>query len=202
MKIDRRWLALPLVIGAALVLGGTSSARTPGPGPVGGAAGVRALVQPVANLMGMPELADFLMAKAYTESRFNPGAGSCVSNQACGLYGLREQSAGIDGKYLHDPRWSTLAAADYAWRLGHKGYDFPGQVVTWGALARGWALPKLVSDVDWSEDRSQDVLDRFEAALDHVGLPHSFIDRAAYPPGARHPGKPALAAALGLGGIS
>lgn len=176
---------------------GSRGAGVPGP-YVEGPAGIRALARPLSELMGMPESPDFLAAKAYTESRYKPGAGDCADNAACGLYGMRGNTAQIPASLLSDPRWSTMAAHDLIWRLGHKTYHFPGQVVTWGALARGWALPELVADVDWSEPRSQDVLERFEEALDHVGLPHSFIDHPAYPPGARHPGKPSLERALGL----
>lgn len=200
-RIDKRWVALPIVVGAALFLtrGGVSSAYPAPQNP--SAAWVRALATPAAQVMGMPGLEDFLMLKSYTESRYNPNAGSCANNKACGLYGGREESFQVAGELLHDPRWSTLGASDYAWRVGHK-YAMPGQVVTWGAIARGWAFPKLVADVDWSDPRSQDVLDRWNETLDVHGVSHSFTDRAAFPPGARHPGRAAIGAALGLGGVA
>lgn len=73
----------------------------------------------------------------------------------------------------------------YAYRL--RPYATKGQVLDWLAIARGWALPRLVDDVDETEtvnatkpgtkpprkyypgERSQDVRERLEDGLIETG---------------------------------
>lgn len=165
---------------------------------------IRELAAPIAAAANWPDLPDFLVAVAWTESRGNPRAGSDVGNAARGWFGLRPDSSrhddlGLPVSALKDERWAVLLAAWYAHRL--QPYAFPGQKIDWLALRRGWALPKLVSDVNETApvknyapgERSADVRERLSNALEAVGLPQSFMYRPAFPPGYQWPGIGAMA---------
>jgi hypothetical protein len=136
-----------------------------------------------------------LVAVAWTESRGNPlAAAGTRPNSARGLFQLRPKSAFAHqlARYvtapqlLFDPALSTALAAWYAWRL--RNFKDPGQVLDWLAIRRGWALPRLVDDVDEVAvvkgkggvllapgERSKQTRWNFSQALPRAGLPQSFM---------------------------
>lgn len=139
-------------------------------------------------------LAPFLLAVAWTESRGNPNAQNGTSaNAARGWFQMRPKS-GLPWEYsdrskypadlLKDKDWAVAAAAWYANRL--LPFADKDQVVDALALRRGWALPRLVDDVDEIEtvkgyapgERSRDVRERFTQALEATGIGEDFMFQA------------------------
>lgn len=127
---------------------------------------------------------EYLRVVCYTEARGNPNAGSdAYSNAARGPFGLRPQSAWDAKSYtdlsadqiksLKSLPWAVAQAAAYANRL--YSYTDPGQTMTALALRRGWAFPRLVSDMDNSE--RPELVDRWSAALRALDVPASFADQ-------------------------
>lgn len=177
------------------------------PGPTAGtwpsdwsgrAAAIRALANRVEQVTNWPGLGDYLAATAYTESRGNPvvRAGT-KANSATGLFQCRPKTCLVHedeleavqpmgGELLKDPALAVATAAWLAWRL--RNFDSPGQTVDWLAIRRGWALPRLVSDVNETEQRSIDVRNRFSQGVARAGLPQSFMYQRAFPSGMRWPG--------------
>ena len=128
----------------------------------------------------MLSLWKFMLPTAYWESRFDPYAQAGSSrNSARGLFQLRADSAftesnGLAGlrdrpDLLLDPVWNFVAAADYAARgiikMNKAGYE-----ANLLAIRRYWALPRLVSDIYETEERSRIVRSNFSEALQAVGL--------------------------------
>lgn len=151
-------------------------------------------IRELADKLGWPGLADFLVVVAWGESRFNPNAANPEggSNGARGWFQIRPRSGlvgpleGADPDLLFDKRIAVAVAADYAWRL-HK-YRGPRAMVgvDWGAIRRGWAYPRLVDDYEWSEPRSQAVRRRLEEAQRATGI--TVMGRRAFPDGYQWPG--------------
>lgn len=147
---------------------------------------------------GWPGFADFLVAVAYWESR---GAADAVNpeggpNAARGWFQIRRKTANhpavlANPDLLLDERVAVAMAADLAYRHALRAVR-GGTPVTWGAIRRGWRLPKLV--VDETSAASRGVGQRFAQALSAVGLPASFADEPAMPND--WPGRDAVMAAL------
>ena len=156
----------------------------------------------IEDATGWINLPEFLLAVAWTESRGNPFAchGECKPNSARGLYQGRPKSflvgdlEGYPSDLLFDIHWATALATWYIWRL--RNWGFSGQTIDWLAVRRGFAYPRLVSDVNETAEvsgfdpgeRSKDTRRRFENALAAVGLPDEFMYERAYPPGLGWPG--------------
>lgn len=173
---------------------------------------IRELAGAVIEVTGWTGLDDFLVAKAWTESRGNPTAcaGSCSKNAARGWFQLRPKSARVDdvggsSAVLFDEGWAVVLASWYAYRL--RPYADPGQQIDWLALARGWALPRLVADIDHSAEvkgyapgeRSDDALERFEQGCDAAGVdPLVFPYERAFPSQFEWPGLEVVASAVGV----
>lgn len=136
-------------------------------------------------------LAPFLLAVAWTESRGNPKAQNGTSaNAARGWFQLRPAS-GLPWEYsdrskypadlLKDKDWAVAAAAWYAHRL--LKFADKDQLVDALALRRGWALPRLVSDVNetaevkgWDPgERSAYTRRNFAQALEKTGVGEDFM---------------------------
>lgn len=161
---------------------------------------IREIAAPIEQASNWPGLGDFLVAKAWTESRGNPQAGGDTGNVARGLFGLRPRSARVEDVGLSDyalkqEHPAVALAAWYAYRMRDEAD--PGQIVDWLAVARGWAYPRLVSDVDetakvkgWSPGaRSKQVRFNFEEALTKgAGVPPTFMFERAFPLGFQWPG--------------
>jgi hypothetical protein len=175
---------------------------------------IRQIAYPIEDRTGWVGLGDFLVACAATESGGNMTACAgvrgatldtpCPGNTARGWFQLRPKSAlAYEYEYLVDSDPDILRreaaaqvafAAWYAYRL--RNYAKSGQLVDWLAIRRGWALPRLVSDVDEVAEvkgyapgeRSGDVRERFERGVAMAGLDDSFMYARAYPPGFVWPG--------------
>ena len=170
---------------------------------------IRVYAGRIEDAYGWTGFPDFLVAVARTESGGNPRAiaKSGGSNAARGWFGLRPNNFAnlVSADELFDERTSVGLAAIYAYRLHDNGY--PGQVLDWLAVRRGWALPRLVSDVDETApvsgyadgERSGDVRERMALALSRVGLPESFMFERAFPPGFAWPGDESTVLGLARG---
>lgn len=141
---------------------------------------IRSIAAPLIQATGWYGLDDYLIVVAYTESRGHSTAGGKKPgrNAARGWFGMRPDTGlvgvlkGSPGNLLLDPRVAVATAADLAWRLGGEDYRGPRvrTQVPWGAIRRGWALPSLVKDYNWSKPRSQDVLRRMNLSEKATGL--------------------------------
>ena len=161
------------------------------------------------QLLGWPGLGTFLKGVAWTESRGNTNAcyGSCGTNSARGRFGLRPASSRVSefgpSDLLYDPRWSMALAAWYAARL-RANWSAPQQDVDWLALRRGWALPRLVDDVNETEyvegwgygGRSKHSRKNLEEGLINTGTDPSFMYQKAFPPSYNWPGNPDSASSV------
>ncbi len=167
---------------------------------------IRDLAGSIEHVSGWPGLGDFLVAKAWTESRGNPRAGSGASNnEARGWFGMRPKSglahslshySASHPNLLKDERWAVALAAWYAYRL--RPYAAAGQGIDWLAIARGWAYPSLVDDIEAQQQRSKDVARRFGQAVRKAGLdPDHFPHRPAFPGGFSWPGLASVLKAVG-----
>lgn len=209
MKVE---LIIPLGLGVLALAAASSAGAKPGPTPPlpnelevvnprqwvdpDAPARICALAQSIEDLGVFPgQLCQFLAAKAFIESRGNRKAQNGTSaNAARGWFGMRPAS-GLAHEFadrgqfpadlLKEEKWSVAMAAWYAYRL--LPYASKGQAVDWLAIARGWALPRLVSDVDetaevnstkpgskpprkyYPGERSQDVRERLEDGLLETG---------------------------------
>lgn len=175
---------------------------------------IRELAQRVIEVTGWIGLDDYLVAVAWTESRGNSQAGSSEhDNSARGWFGMRPNSAlahelaplaRTQPNLLKHESWAVALAAWYGYRL--RGYASRGQTINWLALRRGWALPRLVSDVEevaevpryQPGERSADVRRRFEAAVVKAGLDDYFMSERAFPPGFSWPGISPVLRAVGV----
>lgn len=175
---------------------------------------IRALARRVIEVTGWHGFDDYLVAVSWTESRGDPQAGSSAAdNAARGWFGIRprsglayqlEELAESSPNLLKEERWAVALAAWYGSRL--RGYAFSGQTIDWLALRRGWALPRLVADVDevaevknyLPGERSADVRRRFTTAVAKVGLDESFMYEPAFPAGFHWPGLEVVLRAVGL----
>lgn len=211
-------LGLGIGLGAAVLLaGGSSHASALGPSDSPSLPPVKypnrrdeqALVwelgKRVEGMGTLPGFAEYLLATAYTESRFNPDAGSdAINNAARGWFGLRPRSAMNykndlehlqgDPHLLKDPAWSVALAADYARRL--YPYRNDGQKMTFDAIRRGWAYPDKVADISSSWSKAK--LKKFRGALSAVGLSPSLATKQI--PLGDWPGLPAVLSHLGAKG--
>lgn len=163
---------------------------------------IRDLCEPLIYEMNWDGLDTFLVAKAWVESRGNPNAcfDDCKKqNAARGWFGMRPSSALVYelevlrpeyNNVIFNERWAVALAVWYAYRL--RNYADSGQVIDWLALARGWAFPSLVNDVDHTEtidgyapgERSDDVLYRIEGGVWKAGDdPDIFLYERAFPSG-------------------
>lgn len=161
-------------------------------------------------------LAPFLLAVAWTESRGNANAQNGTSaNAARGWFQLRPASGlpwefSDRSKYpadlLKNKDWAVAAAAWYAVRL--LPFADKDQLVDALALRRGWALPRLVSDVDEVAvvdnpkfpnpgDRSRYTRRNFAEALERTGIGEDFM----YEPVPRPTGWSDMRHALALLGV-
>jgi hypothetical protein len=163
---------------------------------------IRAIAAPIEAAANWPGLGDFLVAKAWTESRGNPKAGSDTGNAARGWFGLRPKSARVRDlaafltpASLKQERPAVALAAWYAHRMHDEAA--PGQIVDWLAIARGWAYPRLVSDVDeaatvkgWLPgERSRQVRFNLTHALTRgAGVAPTFMYEPAFPANYSWPG--------------
>lgn len=174
---------------------------------------IREIAQPIADHLGWPDLPDFLVAIAWTESRGNPRAGSDSGNKARGWFGLRPVSArvedvGLSPSSLKDERAAVALITWYLERL--EKYGAPGQLIDLLALRRGMAYPVLVADVDetraigkWGPgERSRMTRNNFEAGIAAAGLPESFMVNSAFPSGYQWPGINTVLDLAGVGGIA
>lgn len=202
MKLSPRSLAAVGIVAAALLLtsGGSSRARIPGKltGRLDEAT-VRALAAPVANLIGQPGLPTMAAAVGYTESRYKTNLRN--DSGMLGIFqehpdSMRVDDLGLPSSVLFDPRYATALLAWYYKRL--RPYARAGQTIDWLALRRGGAYPDLVDDVEETKQRSREVRERFEDALDAIGVPRSFMYQAAFPSGYHWPGINAVLGALGV----
>jgi hypothetical protein len=130
-------------------------------------------IRELADRIGWPGLADFLVAVAYWESRGNSQAGEDDGNKARGWFGMRPVSArlgdlGLEGDALKEESLAVALAAWYAWRL--QKYAADDQLMDWLAMRRGWYLPKLVSDVNEENTASAKVHAALVEAYTKVGL--------------------------------
>ena len=175
----------------------TSTKKRPKAWTSGAQEEIRALAQILEDNLGWIDFGDFLVAKAWTESRGVARTGSSgQNNKARGWFGLRPKSAfAHDLKYLateypnllKDKRWAVAMAAWYAKRL--RPFAFDGQTIDWLALARGWAYPSRVGDVNETKQRSKDTRRRFEYAVAKAGRdPDLFMYERAFRPGWSWPG--------------
>lgn len=207
---------------AVVVLSSGGEGPTPGPDPRPGggwydrtAPGrIRELAGPVEEVTGWSGIVDFLLAVAAGESAGNQTACAglrgatlsdhCPGNNARGWFGMRPSSAyAHEYKPLRDTApdlirssapWSVATAIWYAYRM--RNYGRTGHTIDWLAVRRGWALPRLVADVDETADvkgyapgeRSADVRRRMERALRVADLPETFMWQRAFPPGFIWPG--------------
>lgn len=211
-KSPLRWLAIPILTGAAMLLTSGGSVRAQSSPMPQNAAAIRALVLPVEKKIGQRGLADFLTATAWTESNFNPNAENDIGYK--GLFQMSDNSSmvddlGVSGDVLFNPRWSIALISWYIERL--RKYAEPGQVIDWLAVRRGMAYPHLVSDVQENKpakpgavpgQRSREVRERLESGLDYVGLPRSFMYKPAFASGYKWPGIQAVLSSVGIGGVS
>ncbi len=209
----RKWLIVPALASVAWMMTGSSSRASSSSKlmPLDAAA-IRKLALPVENRLQQTGLANYLAARAFTESRYNADAQNDSGRK--GLWQMSASTSNVDalGKpasVLLNPRWSLALVAWFIERL--RAYGDPGQTIDWLAVTRGMAYPHLVNDVHESKpatqgatpgERSREVRERFEEALDYVGLPRSFMHRPAFPPGYHWPGINAVIAAAGIGGVS
>lgn len=133
----------------------------------------------------MPGLDTFLLAVAYTESRFNPSAQNGTgSNAARGWFQMRPQSAFRPNNGLehlrHNPdllknrNWAVVTATDYAAQAAEKAIK-QGWQPNWAAVRRYWAYPSLLDDWHNEKSRSKTNKRNFEKALDKIGVPRSFM---------------------------
>lgn len=203
MSSALRWLAVPIMSGAALMLTGRSSHASAKLETPSSAKELRALVLPVEQRIGQHRLADFLSAVAFTESRFDPLVQNASGRR--GLFQMTGSAANLDElgvgpDVLFNKRWSIALIAWYIQRL--RNYGKPGQIIDYLAIRRGMAYPNLVSDVGNNEQRSREVRSRFSAALKHVGLPQSFMQVPAFPSSYNWPGIDAVIASAGVSGVS
>lgn len=233
MKVGRREaLTLGLLgVGAVALIGSSGSKpksprrsrrpyTRPSPKPGGGwkdkdaPERIRAIAQPLADMIGWPDLPDFLVAIAWTESRGNSQAQNGTSaNSARGWFQLRPNSArvedaGLTAAALKDERSSVALITWYLHRLAK--YAKPGQQIDLLALRRGMAYPFLVADVEETMAtpsagpgvRSRESRERFATGIAAAGLPDSFMYHAAFPAGYAWPGIHAALAATGAGAVS
>ncbi len=148
---------------------------------------VRQLGERVEALGVLPGFADFLVASAFIESRFNPNAGSDeVNNAARGWFGMRPRSAfnfknGLTAlatshpNLIKDPAWAVATAADYARRI--LPFADPGQVVTGEDLRRGWKFPGNIADSKVSDAGKAKSRKQFQSAATRTGVPLSMLTR-------------------------
>jgi hypothetical protein len=163
--------------------------------------------------MGWPDLPDFLVAIAWTESRGNPKSQKYQSaNAARGWFQLRPKSArvdqvGLSAADLKNERAVVALASWYLYRL--KNYASQGQHIDLLALRRGMAYPFLVADVNETMStpdagpgvRSRGARTRFAQGIAKAGLPADFMFNSALPPGT-WPGIEQALALVGYGAVS
>ena len=161
---------------------------------------IRSIVAPVIAETGWIGLDDYFIWVAKGESGGKAGAcnvtehGTCAPNSARGWLQLRPNSAFAfqlehlrsQPDLLLDKRTNIAMGVWYAYRLRKHG--FSGQVIDRWALRRGWALPSLVSDVDFDRPRSKETYGRAEPVLAKVGLSNEWAFSPAFPPGFTWPG--------------
>lgn len=137
-----------------------------------------------------PGISDFLIVKAWFESRYTLGARGNAGE--IGLFQLLPMSAfpesewgntaRVDPQILENPAVAVATAIDYALRL--RKYAPGGRDrVTWYALARGWLRPSNVDDWDDENALSRRTRQNFRTAMERVGIPITFGPRQAYPGG-------------------
>ena len=127
------------------------------------------------------EVLEFLVAKAYTESRWSWRAGTnAYNNAARGILGLRPESAWDRGledispqmvSAMKDPGWALATALDYLWRIGPY---VEGPRVTAMNAACAWAFPFLGKSVQLCRAQRPELFDRWAKALSMAGLPADF----------------------------
>ncbi len=178
------------VAAATAVALGTYAATRPSSTAPGSEKGkVRALGERVEALGILPGFADFLVATAFIESRFNPSAGSSAphpSNAARGWFGHRPGSAMNSKNGLTELRrthpnllknraWAVALAADYVRRV--LPFADPGQVVTAEDLRRAWKFPKNIADSAVSDAGQAKSRRQFSNAAKKTGVPVSMLSR-------------------------
>jgi len=171
----------------------------------------------IEDLTGAKGFGDFCVAVSYAESRFNRFARNTTEgdnpNAASGIVGARPKSAfpvaknkGDWGTHpqdnpdsLFDIRVSVAQAAHYYHRCRFYAKRQKISDFTMLSIRRCWAYPSIADDFDETEKpRSAKVRERFEVAIEAVGLPPSFLNKKAFPLGYNWPGYLAVYAAVGL----
>ncbi len=150
---------------------------------------VRELGERVEALGILPGFADFLVATARIESRFNPDAGSSAgfpNNSARGYFGHRPGSA-MNAKnglsklrkshpnLLKNREWSVALAADYARRVIPRAD--PGQVIEFQDLRRAWKFPGNIADSAVTDAGTARSRRQFLNAATKTGVPLSMLTR-------------------------
>lgn len=169
------------------------------------------LAKKVGDAIGSPGLPGFMLAQAYTESRFKLNAVNKQEgdkpNTARGIFQIRP-SSGFKSTYFGD--WSLIdptvlfrlpmSVALDAWYIHRLNSWAPNKKdIDWLAIRRGTAFPKLVKDFGEEKQRSRDTRGRFESALSAVGLPKDFMYQKVFQTGYKWPGMKSILQLVGAG---
>ncbi len=200
----RAWIAWGSAVAAGLVALGAFALVSASPGKLdrkSEKAKVRELGERVEAMGILPGFADFLVAVAFIESRFNPEAAGksgefgwfqllpgSAFNSKNGLGGL---SKARKVELLKSRPWAVASAADFARRL--IPFAAPAQVVTFYNLRHGWKRPRLIAETE-STGAAKNALQLTNAAI-KTGVPVEALDRVVEL--GDWPGIVELAAALG-----